>query len=103
LVAGRLLLRTLGGLDHENLATAEFLQQFQKPGIHATDLKDRQEAAVRLGFLGKIDSEAADQIAQSQDLQGYHLIHWTAGGMTYWAVSDLAPSGLMRFVHLIQQ
>lgn len=47
--------------------------------------------------------ETADQIAQLQDLQGYHLIHWTAAGMTYWAVSDVAPSGLMRFVELVQQ
>lgn len=25
---------------------------------------------------------------------GYHLLHWTAGGMNYWAVSDVAASDL---------
>src|SRR5579871_2742930 len=28
---------------------------------------------------------------------GYHLLHWTAGGMTYWAVSDVAASDLQNF------
>lgn len=26
--------------------------------------------------------------------RGYHLVHWTAGGMTWWAVSDAAPDSL---------
>lgn len=29
--------------------------------------------------------------------QGYHLIRWAAGGMEYWAVSDLAPNELELF------
>jgi anti-sigma factor RsiW len=29
--------------------------------------------------------------------QGYHLIHWTAGGMVFWAVSDLNERELMEF------
>jgi anti-sigma factor RsiW len=28
---------------------------------------------------------------------GYNLLHWTAGPMTYWAVSDLAISDLEKF------
>ena len=28
---------------------------------------------------------------------GYNLLHWTAGPMTFWAVSDLAISDLQRF------
>ena len=33
---------------------------------------------------------------------GYHLAHWTQGGMTYWAVSDLNEIELHRFAGLIQ-
>ena len=35
-------------------------------------------------------------------LQGYHLIHWTRAGMTYWAVSDLNLNELQKFVQLVQ-
>ncbi|MBO0792161.1 MAG: anti-sigma factor [Ktedonobacteraceae bacterium] len=35
-------------------------------------------------------------------LQGYHLIHWTKSGMTYWAVSDLNLNELQQFVQLVQ-
>jgi anti-sigma factor RsiW len=29
---------------------------------------------------------------------GYHLIHWTAGGMSLSAVSDVEPARLEQFV-----
>lgn len=35
-------------------------------------------------------------------LQGYHMIHWTKSGMTYWAVSDLSLNELQKFVQLVQ-
>lgn len=35
-------------------------------------------------------------------LQGYHLIHWTESGMTYWAISDLNLDELQKFVQLVQ-
>lgn len=35
-------------------------------------------------------------------LQGYHLIHWTGSGMTYWVVSDLNLNELQKFVQLVQ-
>jgi anti-sigma factor RsiW len=34
--------------------------------------------------------------------QGYHLIHWTKSGMTFWAVSDLNLNELQQFVQLMQ-
>ncbi len=34
--------------------------------------------------------------------QGYHLIHWTKAGMTYWAVSDLNQGELQTFARLVQ-
>jgi anti-sigma factor RsiW len=30
-------------------------------------------------------------------LKGYSLLHWTSGGLSYWAVSDAAPSELEAF------
>ena len=31
-------------------------------------------------------------------INGYNLIHWSRGGMTFWAVSDLNGNELMEFV-----
>jgi len=33
--------------------------------------------------------------------QGYHLLHWTQGGMNYWVVSDLNEDELKQFVRLV--
>ena len=33
--------------------------------------------------------------------QGYHVIHWAGGGMTYWAVSDVNEKELGEFAALI--
>src|SRR5262249_11542726 len=33
----------------------------------------------------------------TSDLRGFHLVHWSQGGMTYWAVSDLAAPQLAVF------
>ena len=30
--------------------------------------------------------------------QGYHLLHWADGDMTYWAISDVNPADLKNFV-----
>lgn len=38
-----------------------------------------------------------DLIAADRALNGYNLIHWTAGGLNYWAVSDLDPNELRAF------
>jgi anti-sigma factor RsiW len=35
--------------------------------------------------------------------QGYHLVHWTQAGMSYWAVSNLNARELLDFVQLVQQ
>jgi anti-sigma factor RsiW len=34
----------------------------------------------------------------SQEHSGYHLRSWSAGGMTFWAVSDINDTELMQFV-----
>jgi anti-sigma factor RsiW len=38
---------------------------------------------------------------ESLERQGFHLLHWAAGGMTYWAVSDINPEALAQFKALI--
>lgn len=35
-------------------------------------------------------------------IQGYNILHWTGGSMTYWAVSDLNTAELQQFAQLIQ-
>lgn len=40
--------------------------------------------------------------AQKTAIQrGYNLVHWTASGMTFWAVSDLNLAELKEFVQLV--
>ena len=34
---------------------------------------------------------------------GYNVIHWSTGGMNFWAVSDLNPQELGEFVRLLQK
>ena len=46
--------------------------------------------------------QATDTTAAAEIRQGYHVIHWTQAGMTYWAVSDLNADELQAFVQLVQ-
>lgn len=48
-------------------------------------------------------ASGADTPVQTTSEQGYHMLHWTAAGMTYWAVSDVGLDELQTFVRLIQQ
>jgi len=34
--------------------------------------------------------------------QGFHVVHWSRGGMTYWAVSDAGEDRLRRFADLLR-
>lgn len=47
-------------------------------------------------------SGAKDAPAVALDRHGYHLVHWAAQGMDYWAVSDLAASELAQFAQLLR-
>lgn len=44
--------------------------------------------------------DGADRLGTVSQRNGYHLEHWQAGGLTYWAVSDLDPAELKRFKDL---
>ncbi len=39
---------------------------------------------------------------QSSTYNGYHLLHWTQSGMTFWAVSDVENTQLKTFVQFFQ-
>ena len=41
--------------------------------------------------------------AGSTNHDGYNVIHWNAGGMNFWAVSDLNPQELGEFARLLQK
>ena len=35
--------------------------------------------------------------------RGYNLLHWTAGGMDCWAISDVSRDELQQFAQLVRQ
>jgi anti-sigma factor RsiW len=49
--------------------------------------------------------EASDAVRSSdaRAIRGFHLRHWTRGGMSYWAVSDVNDADLDQFVQLLEQ
>ena len=54
-------------------------------------------------FLWPADGGALDGGAMTtESRQGYHVLHWSSGGMIFWAVSDLNPADLRAFGDLVQ-
>ncbi len=47
--------------------------------------------------------EDADAPVRAEDHRGYHLLHWTHGGLTYWAISDVNETELREFARLTQE
>jgi anti-sigma factor RsiW len=66
----------------------------------ATVVYKRREHVINLfQWPAATDVESAPQ---SLSRQGFHLIHWTQGGLHCWAVSDLNVSELEEFVQLMR-
>jgi len=57
----------------------------------------RRQHVINL-FTWPSDSAAGAQSPLTRD--GVHLLHWTAGGMTYWAASDVSAADLEQFAKL---
>jgi anti-sigma factor RsiW len=64
-------------------------------------LYGRQQHKINLFIWPSAKESAVDSRALTR--QGYHLIHWTNSGMTFWAVSDLNTMELQQFAQLIQE
>ena len=49
--------------------------------------------------------ESSDAIPSpdARAIRGFHVRHWTHGGMSYWAVSDVNDADLDQFVRALQQ
>jgi anti-sigma factor RsiW len=47
-------------------------------------------------------ADPAGPVPTALTRQGFHVVHWTAAGMTYWAVSDVAEDRLRQFARLLQ-
>lgn len=52
-------------------------------------------------FIWPAEGGASALAAESR--HGYNVVHWTSGGMVYWAVSDLNPADLRAFSDLVQR
>ncbi len=48
-------------------------------------------------------AEGADGAPKASVENGYNVLHWTEGGMAYWAVSDLNAAELREFEALLRQ
>ena len=48
-------------------------------------------------------SVGPDSTPELRDMGGYHLLHWIQGNLSYWAVSDVDPTGLRTFADLVRR
>jgi anti-sigma factor RsiW len=71
----------------------------------------RQQRAVALVYkrrehvinLLMVEAARGSNATALAEVQGYHLISWTEGGLAYWAVSDLNSRELGDFVQLVRR
>jgi len=61
----------------------------------------RQQHIINL-FIWPSASSGSPVAFPPSTIQGYNIIHWTEGSMTYWAVSDLNSTELEQFVQLFR-
>jgi anti-sigma factor RsiW len=60
----------------------------------------RRQHVINLFVWPSADRGASDVKTLSQ--RGYNLAHWTAGGLNFWAVSDLNADDLQEFARLVR-
>jgi anti-sigma factor RsiW len=56
----------------------------------------------RKHLISVTEMQGPDVPAPTRAADGYHVIAWSAGGVSYWAVSDVEPDELQKFVQLFQ-
>ena len=52
-------------------------------------------------FVAPVTGDRKDVSPRSLSRQGYHIIHWSHGGMVFWAVSDVEPAQLGKFREML--
>jgi len=62
---------------------------------------ERRKHVINLFIWPSTPDSATSSVALTR--QGYHLIQWTEGGLTYWAASDLNEKELEEFVALVRK
>ena len=60
----------------------------------------RRQHAINVFVWPSTDTPAST--GKASEREGYNLIRWSNGGMTYWAISDLNLAELQQFVELLQ-
>jgi anti-sigma factor RsiW len=50
---------------------------------------------------GAYDPDGSGPGLTAASRQGFHVLHWSRGGMTYWAVSDVSEDRLRRLADLL--
>jgi len=58
----------------------------------------RGEHSINLFIAPGADNGSTALRSDTLSRDGYHILHWTAGGMRFWAVSDLNAAELREFV-----
>ncbi len=86
--------------DHEFSLVGGRLDYLDNRQIAAL-VYQRREHVINLFIWPAGQGAEAPQRAETR--RGFHLLHWTQSGMTYWAVSDLNEAELHEFARLLQE
>lgn len=99
----------IGKLDFSPTVSDFTTQGFPLMGGRLDYLDQRPVAALVYSYRQHLiniyiwpDAKRQQTAMQTLSRQGYHLMHWSNGGMVYWAISDLDPGTLVQLVHLLQ-
>ena len=86
-------------------------QGFPLVGARLDYLEGRPVAALVYGrhkhfinlFVWPVGAASSAPEERTFSRHGFNLVHWSAGGMTYWAASDLNPAELAEFTGLVRE
>ena len=90
------------------------VQDFEKQGFPLRggrlDFVDEHTAAVLVYDRGKHHinlfvwpTDDGDSAVKTASRRGYTLLHWTRGGLHFWAASDVSTDDLWAFVRLVRE
>jgi anti-sigma factor RsiW len=85
-----------GRLDYVDGRTVAVMVYRYK--LHPINLYVWPSNGTGTGISARIAIDTQRREPAIHERQGYHLAHWSAGGMTYWAITDAGESELRGFV-----